>query len=307
MIKNKLSTAIKDNMSTTSPPKQPFIKKCVKDLFPTFLRQLIQPKRLNVLCVGTPKSGTTSIANLFSKGYRYEHEGERYEHVKCIFSHFSGDISDDKYQQHLEQRAKRLWLDIESNCFLGYRIDLVYKAAPDAKYILTIREPYSWLKSIFDNNINFPINKGFTEKWWHNFFFKPDQYTYSGKESVLKEFKLYPIDAYLNYWVDANKSVIDTIPDSQLLILYTDQISDDLNKISSFLQIKENSINKKRTRMNVTDKKHHVMKKLDQQYVRERIDAICNKFITSYSLDHLSNEKAGTAIEKPRARLSLKH
>ena len=122
------------------PPKQPFIKNLLKDLTPTFLRQILSPKKLNILCIGTPKSGTTSIANLFSKDYRYEHEGERYPHVVRIFEHYSGKISDAEYQQHLKKRAHRLWLDIESNCFLGYRIDLVYKVFPNAIYITGLKQ-----------------------------------------------------------------------------------------------------------------------------------------------------------------------
>jgi len=269
------------------PPKQPLFKNLIKDLTPSFLRQILSPRKLNVLCIGTPKSGTTSIANLFSNGYRYEHEGERYPHVVRIFEHYSGNISDKEYQQHLIKRAHRLWLDIESNCFLGYRIDLVYKVFPKAKYILTIRDPFSWLNSIFDNNLNFPFNKGYTEKLWHECFFKPKQYKYSAKESILEDLKLYPIDAYLNYWVDANKTAIDAIPSTQLLVLHTNQISHNLGELSEFLNIKEDSLNKERAKMNVTEKKHNVMDKLDHEYVKERIEVVCGDFIKTYSLESL--------------------
>lgn len=270
-------------------PKQPILKNLLKDLTPAFLRQIISPKNLNILCIGTPKSGTTSIANLFSQGYRYEHEGERYPHVKSIHDHFSGNISDETYKKHLKKRAHRLWLDIESNCFLGYRIDLVYKVFPKAKYILTIRDPFSWLNSIFDNNLNFPVNNGFTEKLWHEYFFKPNQYDFSSNEIVLKDLNLYPLDAYLNYWVEANKTAIDAIPSSQLLIIYTNQISHKLDELSKFLNIDENSLNTERSKMNVTERKYNIMDKLDTLYVKERIEAVCGEFINSYSLEYLNN------------------
>ena len=41
--------------------------------------------------------------------------------------------------------------------------------------------------------------------------------------------------------------------------------------------------------MNVTEKKHHVMDKLDHEYVRERIEEICGDFIRNYSLKSLMN------------------
>ena len=37
--------------------------------------------------------------------------------------------------------------------------------------------------------------------------------------------------------------------------------------------------------MNVTEKKHHVMDKLDHEYVKERIEAVCGDFIKTYSLE----------------------
>lgn len=265
-------------------PKQDKIKNLLRDLTPPLIRQKAQPKHHNILCIGMPKSGTTSIANLFSNGYRYEHEGERFKHVHKISSHHLKTISDSQYQKYLLGRAHRLWLDIESNCFLGYRPDIVYRAFPDAKYILTIREPYSWLNSIFDNNINFPVTKGYTEKLWHEFFFKPTHYKFPDEELILKESNLYPIDAYLNYWVNANKSAIDSIPSSQLLILNTNQISNKLTSIANFVGIKKDSLNKNRTRMNITEKKHNIIDLLDQRYVKNKIEKICGQFINTSSL-----------------------
>jgi len=269
--------------------KYTILKKRLKNATPPVIRQILTPRQLNAICVGAPKSGTTSIANLFSKNYRYDHEAERKEHVEFIHSHFSNKVSDNEYIQYLLKRDNRLWLDIESNCFLGYRPDLVYKAFPHAKFILTIRDPLLWLGSIFDNNINFPVKQSITMERWHSFFFQPDNYKYHKEELLLKNYKLYPVDAYLNYWVSANKLVIDSIPAKQLLIINTLLISKNLLELADFLKIPESSFNRQKSRMNVTDNKHGVLEMLDANYTRDRIHAVCNNFIKSYSLNLIDN------------------
>lgn len=259
------------------------MKNLLKNLIPPAIRQKLTPRQLNALCIGAPKSGTTSIASLFSSRYRYGHESERKEHVEIIFSHYLGKITDKQYVNYLIKRDNRLWLDIESNCFLGYRADLVYKAFPLAKYILTIREPKSWLESIFDNNINFPISQSITMQRWHTFFFKPEKYTYSDKDSILEEYLLYPIDAYLNYWVTSNNLVINSIPKQQLLVLSTRSISDSLPTLADFLDLPVKTLNNKKTRANVTESKHRILDKLDPYYVNERVETVCGNFIEKYS------------------------
>ena len=260
------------------------IKTFFKNSLPPFVRQLVTPRQLQALCVGAPKSGTTSIANLFSKNYRYEHEAERKAHVEFIWLHYTGVVSDAEYIQYLIKRDRRLWLDIESNCFLGYRPDLVYRAFQNARFILTIREPFSWLESIFDNNINYPVTASITMLRWHSFFFHPEDYQYTDKDAILKENKLYPLDAYLNYWVCTNRSVMDSIPDEQLLVLYTHKISHGLAELADYLGVSADTFNKEKARMNVTSIKHDIIKKMDSDYVHSRIEAVCQGFIRDYGL-----------------------
>ncbi len=260
------------------------LKNAIKQVLPTFIRQLYTPREINVICIGTPKSGTTSIARLFSDSFRSEHEAERPEHVNTILAHFDKKMSDDEYVAYLQKRDKRLWLDLESNCFLGYRIDLTYRAFPKNKYILTIREPLSWLDSIFDNNINYaPIEHSVMEKW-HKFFFKPKMFDYQHEEASLLANKLYPLSAYLNYWLESNSLAINSIPTEQLLVLDTNKISDSYQSISRFLGISQNSLSAEKSHANRTAEKYGMLSKLDNDFVREKIELICDNFIQKQNL-----------------------
>jgi len=260
------------------------VKYIAKTYMPSALRQLAQRRNSRTISLGTPKSGTTSIAGLFAGKFRYGHEAERDAHVKVIYSHYKGKITDKAYIKYLRKRDKRLWMDIESNCFLGYRPDLTYRALPDYQFILTIRDPWSWLDSIFNNNISFPVARHKTMERWHEVFFQPDKYVHYQDEQILKDFKLYPVDAYLNYWVNANQSVINSIPDEQLLIIPTKNISGSLEVIEDFLGIPNNTLKQEHSFSNVTENKYDVRSKLDEEYIRDRIKVICNDFIVKNKL-----------------------
>ena len=261
------------------------LKAATKTMMPRKIRDAMHPRSLGAICLGTPKSGTTSLANLFSQNFRYEHEAERDRHVKIMSNHYQHHRpSDLQYIKYLRRRNKRLWLDVESNCFLGYRPDLTLKAFPDYKYILTVRHPMPWLNSIFDNNLNYKARPGNTMSRWHNIFFKPERFDYTKWDKPLKEAGLYSLDAYLNYWSRFNGDILQTIPQSQLLVLDTKSISHRLNDISGFLDIKQSLLSEKNSHKNMTTKQHRIIEQLDTSYIEDRINIICSNIIEQSGL-----------------------
>lgn len=122
---------------------------------------------------------------------------------------------------------------------------------------------------------------------WHSFFFHHENYQFSLHEELLKRQGFYPLNAYLNYWVDANKAVMDSIPKSQLLILYTSEISNKLHKLADFLNIDESTLSQTKSRMNVTEKKYGILSKLDETFVANKIDTVCQQFAFDYKLNDL--------------------
>lgn len=251
------------------------MKAQVKQVMPEALRHRFNPLRFQAFCVGTPKSGTTSFAGMFEHGYRAEHESERVEIVHAMYEHFHGRISDEQYCQFLKQHQRRIWLELESSCFLGYRPDLVYKTFPNAKYVLTIRDPRSWLDSMLNNNINYPRETEPTFAQWHDVFFQPERFSYQLEDSCLKEHNLYPIDAYLQYWMDTNKAAIEAIPSSQLLVLETRAITKSIEQISKFLGIDPSTISVEKSHSHATKDKHDVLGKIDPTFLQSRINTIC--------------------------------
>jgi len=249
----------------------------IKNMIPSAVRQKVHPRKIQAFCIGTPKTGTTYIASIFEQHYRAAHEPEDIVIVDKMYQHYHHQLTDDEYSRFLRRRDKRLWYDIESSCYLGYRSDLLHQAFPNAKYILTVREPKSWLDSNFNDNINYPASNPFNA-YWHKVLFEPHKYSYTRYDAVLQEHNLYPLDAYLTYWVSANSSVVQAIPENQLLILDTRKLNSSVKRLADFLKIDHDTINAQTTYRNKTEKKYDIINLIDANYLQDRIDTLCSEW-----------------------------
>ena len=195
------------------------------------------PKPIS-FCIGTPKSGTTSIAGVFSccESKNVSHEPERKEMVSILNLHQQHLVSDDYIVQWYLTRRERLQLDLESNCFLTYRFDLVLRAFPAARIILPVRFPHSWLRSVCNNNIRFSAGESETVAKYHDLLFNPKAFNYDPEEELtLVKWRLYPVDAYLHYWRTVHESIIGSVPRDRLFVLKTEDIGGNVDKLYKFV------------------------------------------------------------------------
>ena len=105
--------------------------------------------RVKAFCVGQAKSGTASLVGLLSANYRAaQHEPERAATLDLILRHAHGELSDTAIREHLRERDARLDLEYDvawANQFLTRHLLGVF---PAAKFIVLIRDCYTWLQSI---------------------------------------------------------------------------------------------------------------------------------------------------------------
>lgn len=105
-----------------------------------------------VFCIGLPRTGTHSLAHMFGKHFRAAHEPKKQETIINILDWKSGRYSKSKMLRILALRDKRLKLNLEASHYLHHIVDLLVELFPQAKFILTVREPISWLASETNQN-----------------------------------------------------------------------------------------------------------------------------------------------------------
>lgn len=237
-----------------------------------------KPKRqFHAFCVGLPRSGTHSLAYIFEEHYRAEHEPLRPELIVNLVDFINGRHSKEKMRNILRYRDKRLKLDLESCHFLHHVIEILVPLFPDAKFILTIREPMSWLASEINQNYHTRSNKFCTVIEGLRY----QNHTFSQDYDALKSLpNIYPILSYLNYWKEHISRVLSAVPTERLLIVDTFQIPEEIYRIANFLDIPEDTLNPEKMWSGQRKKNHIQLYDLvDREQVFADVLKHCGNFI----------------------------
>ncbi len=242
--------------------------------------RLIFPRKAHLYCVGTAKSGTNSINAIFRDQLRSAHEPESDKVIDIILDRAAGRIDDDELRSYVHKRNRRLWLDVDSSQLNFFLLDKLVEAFSDAKFILTIRNPYAWL----DSFVNHQLARGNSDKWTklRDFRFRPDIYTHSQAEIVLKEKQLYTLDGYLSYWAHHNHTVIDTVPSDRLLIIRTDKISDCVEQIARFAGVPISKLRQENSHANKARAKFQLLDTINQEYLEDKVKEHCGDLMAQF-------------------------
>lgn len=112
------------------------------------------PRRCHAYAIGTPKSGTTSLGRVLQKNYRTAHEALPRESVVKTTLYRQSKISNDDFRKYIKLRDQILNLELEASLFLLDWIDILVEDFPEAKFILPIRDCYSWLGSMINQEFS---------------------------------------------------------------------------------------------------------------------------------------------------------
>jgi hypothetical protein len=261
----------------------------------TFLFPLVKPRKAHLYCTGTAKSGTHSIEMMFGN-LRSAHQPESDTVIDMIFDLASGRVDAAELGRYLLERDRRLWLDVDSSHLNFFLLGKLVKLFPEAKFILTIRNPYSWLDSFINHELAYEAS----DRWLklRDFRFRPDIYIHRQEEMILKEKGLYTLDGYLSYWRHHNHTVIHTVPEERLLVVRTDQITDRAEKIAAFAGVSSRDIRREKTHAFKARAKFGLLEKIDQDYLEYKVKEHCGDLLAHFFPEIQSKKDALTAPSK---------
>ena len=257
------------------------IKSVVKQ---TPLWPLLRPRRFHAYGVGASKTGTTSIAKMFGEKYRVGHEQHLEKTVSLIRGKMNGSLSWKEILSALKDRENQMRLECESNSLLAYLSSELAELFPKARFILTVREPYSWLSSNLKQHLSSPYSQLLspykrardTRRKLYGVLSDDD---FPEEEEALRRKGVWNIEAYLRYWSHQNRVVLNSVPDDRLLIIETTEISSSLNTISEFLEIPPDGLSREQSHTNSSKTGKDLIKELDRGYVDRQIDRYCSDMI----------------------------
>ena len=239
-----------------------------------------RPRRFHAYCVGSQKSGTHSIARAFRAEYRAAHEPQSWRLLAKIKAMAEGKAERAEIVEFIRKRDQRLGLELESSYILSDFLDVLLGEFSDARFILTIRDCFSWLNA----EINHRIERRPIELWTRkdDVIAGPDRYEYAEEESPLAKRGLYNLDGYLNLWATHNETVLESVPPERLLVVRTHEISQSLPDLERFLGVPRNSLDRTKSHSFRATKDHRLLESMDAGFVESKVTARCGEIMRRY-------------------------
>ena len=168
-------------------------------------------RRFQAYGLGVSKSGTTSLARVCLPRYRSAHEPEWREVMRFILEVADGRRSEEELRRWVVERDARLRLEMDSSHLNSWLVEHLVAAFPKAKFVLLIRDPYSWLTSIvsrhgFRRASKDPLRVEFFRVRFPPIPADPEQ------ERALAGLGLPSLSSYLCYWGEHNRRMLAAVP-----------------------------------------------------------------------------------------------
>ncbi|MGC9502487.1 sulfotransferase [Baaleninema sp.] len=255
------------------------------------VKRLLYPRRTQLYCVGTAKSGTHSIAAIFDDSVRSQHEAGGEEAIDRILAFHAGNLTQEELKQYVRKRSKQLYLEIDASQVNYYFLEILLEEFPKAKFLITIRDCYSWL----DSFINDSLRRETSPKWikFRNLRFQANTLTHPSEEKVLQENGLYTLDGYLSYWASHNQKVLSTVPTERLMVVKTKEITNKAYEICEFAGFPSSVLRVDRSHRFKNPKKYGILQQIDREYLTSKVDRHCQELMEKFFPNIKTLEDAG--------------
>jgi Sulfotransferase domain len=193
---------------------------------------------MKVFSVGLFRTGTTTMCEMFAKSFRADHEFRVEDEIDAVMKRIAGTASDTELRAFVRERASEKPLDLDSCGAHFGLVDILATEFPEAKFILTLRNVYSWLNSCVGK-----LYGDFVGGWGsragmlaNSLECLPD-YTFgiedrSGYRICLEQM--------MKTWAGINRYIMHVAPADRLLVVSTETLSLCTDKIAAFCDIDRN-------------------------------------------------------------------
>lgn len=190
---------------------------------------------MKVFCAGLFRTGTTTMQEMFARSFSSDHEFRLQDQLNVFERRLLGTISDAEIREFIHTRNAAKPLDMDS-CGAHFSIvDFLVEEFPDAKFLLTLRDIYSWMNSCVGKLLG-----DFTGGWGSRagalmncLDVLPDGSFLLTDERSMKV----RLEQMAKIWTGVNQRVIAAVPKERLLIVHTEDLVERSGEIAAFCGI----------------------------------------------------------------------
>ena len=241
--------------------------------------------------VGAPRTGTHSLAAVFDRSIRSRHEPELLTVAEQLLAQQAGRLSFDGLREFVRRRDARLRLDVDSSHANVFLIEALLAEFADARFVLTMRDCYTWLDSALNRTLNTRWRRR-AHREYLAFFFQVQDLRYSPHDEFLRQRGLLSVDCYLATWSRHNHRALTSIPPEKLLIVKTNELAAKLPQIAAFAGVAPERINRGFRAQDPARVRHGVLDEVDAAFLEDRVAAHCGELMRRFFPDIRSRKDA---------------
>lgn len=248
--------------------------------------------------IGMGKTGTNILASLFANVVA-AHEPGAGDVIGALLDYETGRQDWRGLRGFVVDRDRRLELAVDVSNLNIFLVDLLVDLAPEARFVLTIRDPWSWLDSI----VNHYLRRQPTAEWraFAEHRFGPRK-AYPPEERVLAEHGLYPLAGYLGYWRAHMEKALEAVPADRLLVVPVDAIAAEAVRIAAFAGLSAESIDPAVAHEYRNPAKRPIVQQIPRDHLEAEVRRHCEPLLERFFPEIHTPEDAGLLFGAPAER-----
>jgi len=256
------------------------------------------PRKARLVGVGAPRTGTHSLAAMFDRSIRARHEPAFHAATRMVVAHANGRASTAELRDFVRRRDARLRLDVDASHVNVHLAAAIAGEFADARFVLTIRDPFTWLDSAMNHTMN-------SRRWsradreYLEFWFATANDRHGPHDAVLEELGMPSLDGWLGAWRRHNTTALAALRADRLLVVRTDELTPRRHEIAAFAGIAREHVRDDVAAKGLARARHGVLARLDPAWVEDRVAAHCGPLLQRY-FPGLRTMRDAFANERPR-------
>ena len=190
---------------------------------------IAHPGKPRIFGVGAAKTGTHTLGEMFAHRQPTAHEMDAERLIELwLDSRETGE--DGRLRRFLRRRDLKRGLKIDASQVNIYLLEHLKVLFPDSRYVLTVREPRAWLRSIIDDSLRRTVSP----VWMRFREVRFGQPRFAPQDAPLQERGLFPLRGYLDYWRHSIEAVVHDVAPDRLLVVRTEDLDRRRHEIADF-------------------------------------------------------------------------
>ena len=238
-------------------------------------------RRARLFGIGIGKTGTNSICKVFSKNVRAVHEAQALPLIRKYIEWQKGGLSDGQMTDWVCRRDREMALEVDASAMNILILDILVREFSDARFVLTVRDCYSWLNSMF----NHALRVGQTHPEWEELrkLRRGNQkLVHQPGEMVLKEHGLMTLDWYLSAWTRHNEKSLATVPPQRLLVVRTNEIRERAAEIAGFAGLPRWALRLHRAHAYQNPLRKELIHQVDRNLLEQKVQEHCRPLMDRF-------------------------